>query len=102
LGRKKVPSEDLRTLLGQVCETLNISFEGPHRLHKSTKREMLEWIEVNWEIAGEGFTMVTANQRILPAPAIPPFRISDDWHQWQSKRDSLSIFLLIFKCISST
>jgi hypothetical protein len=39
---------------------------------------MLEWIEVNLDIIGEGCQIADANQRTLPAPAIPPFCILDD------------------------
>jgi hypothetical protein len=63
---------------------------------------MLEWIEVNWNRAGEGFPIVAPNKRTQPASAILPFRISDDWHQWQSKWDRLSIVLFIVKYIPST
>jgi hypothetical protein len=43
--RKTVPSEHLRVFIGQVCEQTRQDFNEPRRLSRSTKREMLEWIE---------------------------------------------------------
>jgi hypothetical protein len=44
-GRRTVPSEHLPVLIGQVCEQTGQDFDGSRRLSRSTKREMLEWIE---------------------------------------------------------
>jgi hypothetical protein len=43
-GRRTIPSEHLRVLIGQVCEQTRQDFDGPRRLSRSTKKEMLEWI----------------------------------------------------------
>jgi hypothetical protein len=48
-GRRMVPSEHVRVLIGQVCEQTRQDFDGPRRLSRSTKREMLEWIEGHWK-----------------------------------------------------
>jgi hypothetical protein len=42
-GRRRVPSEPLRVLIGQVCERTRQDFDGPRRLSRFTKREMFEW-----------------------------------------------------------
>jgi hypothetical protein len=44
-GRKRVPSEHMRVLTGQVCKQTHQDFDEPRRLSPSTKREMLKWIE---------------------------------------------------------
>jgi hypothetical protein len=67
LGRTRVLSEELRLVIEQVCEAATVSFEGPHRLNRSTKREMLDWISANWEELGQVVTSITANQRTLPS-----------------------------------
>jgi hypothetical protein len=77
-GRKKSLSEQLRILIGQVCETMDLPCSAPRKLSRSSKRDMLEWIEANWEVVGERFTIVAASQRTLPAPQIAPFRIRAD------------------------
>jgi hypothetical protein len=77
-GRKRILSHQLRILIGQVCEMLRLPFDAPRQLNRSTKREMLEWIEANWEIVGEGFGVVAVSQRTLPTPRIAPFRVKDD------------------------
>jgi hypothetical protein len=59
-GCRRVPSEHLRVLIGQVCERTRQDFDGPRRLIPSTKREMLEWIERHWEEIGPVFTFVAA------------------------------------------
>jgi hypothetical protein len=77
-GRKKVPSEDLRVLIGQVCEQTSQDSDGPRRLSRSTKREMLEWIEGHWEEIGPAFRFAAASQRRMSTPQLPPFRISEE------------------------
>jgi hypothetical protein len=77
-GRRRVPSEHLPVLIGQVYEQTRQDFDGPHRLSHSTKREMLEWIEGHWEEIGSPFTFVAAGQRRMSTPQVPPFRISDE------------------------
>jgi hypothetical protein len=77
-GRKMVLSEYLR-----VCEQIRQDFDGPRRLSRSTKREMLEWTEGHWEEIGLAFTFVAASQTRMSTPQLSPFRISDQWHQDQ-------------------
>jgi hypothetical protein len=51
-GRRRVPFEHLQVLIGQVCEQTRQDFDEPHRLSRSVKREMLEWIEGHWKEIG--------------------------------------------------
>jgi hypothetical protein len=44
-------------LIGQVCETIHLPFEGPGPLNQSTKNEIFDWIEANWEVVGEGLQL---------------------------------------------
>jgi hypothetical protein len=77
-GRRRVPSEHLRVLIGHVCEQTRQDFGGPRRLSRSIKREMLEWIEGHWEEIGPAFTFVAASERRMPTPQSPPFHISKE------------------------
>jgi hypothetical protein len=77
-GRRRVPSEHLRALIGQGCEQTRQDFDGPHRLSRSTKREMLKWIEGHWEEIVPAFTFVAASQRRMSTPQLPLFRISEE------------------------
>jgi hypothetical protein len=77
-GRRRVLSEHLRVFIGQVCEQTRQGFDGPRRLSRSSKREMVEWIEGHWEEIGHAFTFVVASQRRMSTPQLPPFRISEE------------------------
>jgi hypothetical protein len=66
LGRKGILTQDLRLFVKQVCHTANFPFDGPRALPRSTKREILCWIEDNWESLCVQFTAMTAIQRTLP------------------------------------
>jgi hypothetical protein len=65
LGRKRILAQDLRLLVEQTYHTANFPVDGPLALPQSTKKEMLSWIEDNWECLVEQFTTMTAIQRIL-------------------------------------
>jgi hypothetical protein len=64
--------------IGKVCEQTRQDFDGPRRLIRSTKREILEWIEGHWEESGPAFTFVDASQRRMSTQQFPPFRISEE------------------------
>jgi hypothetical protein len=44
-GRRRVPSEHLQVLTGQMCEQTRQNFDGPRQLSRSTKGKMPEWME---------------------------------------------------------
>jgi hypothetical protein len=77
-GRRRVPSEHLRVGIGQVCKQTRQNFDGPRRLGRVTKREMLEWIEGHWNEIDPAFTFIAASQRRMSTPQLPPFRISEE------------------------
>jgi hypothetical protein len=77
-GRRRVPSDYLRVVIGQVCEQTRQDFDGPCQLSRSTKREMFDWIEGHWEEIGPAFTCMAASQRKMSTPQLPPFRISEE------------------------
>jgi hypothetical protein len=52
----------LKLFVVQVCEAAGVPFEGQHALNRSTKREVREWIQENWDASGETFTTIAANQ----------------------------------------
>jgi hypothetical protein len=81
LGRKTISAQQLRRLVGQASEANLLHFDGRRRLNRCTKREILEWIEMRWETAGAPLAIVAANQRKLPIPSIPPFRVEIEEHQ---------------------
>jgi hypothetical protein len=87
-----VPSEHLRVFVGQVCEQTRQDCDGPCWLSRSTKREMLEWIEGHWEEIGPALTSVAASQRRMSTPQLPPFHISEEWHRDQSTIDKTPQF----------
>jgi hemerythrin len=64
--------------IGQVYEQTRQDFDGLHRLSRSTKREILEWIERHWEEIDPAFTFVVASQRRMSTPQLPLFRISEE------------------------
>jgi hypothetical protein len=47
LGRKRILAQDLLLLVEQACHTANFPFDGPHALPRSTKREIVRWIQDN-------------------------------------------------------
>jgi hypothetical protein len=63
LGRPRVVTDELKLLVTQVLEARRVSFEGPHALHRATKREVLDWIGEQWDVLGDTFTMIAVNQR---------------------------------------
>jgi hypothetical protein len=65
LWRKRILAQDLRLLVEQVYHIANFTFDRPRPFPHSTKREILGWIEDNWESLGEQFTAMTAVQRTL-------------------------------------
>jgi hypothetical protein len=62
LGRIRIFSENLKLLVLQVCDTTGVPSEGAHPFRRSTKREVLEWIEESWSTLGEAFATIAANQ----------------------------------------
>jgi hypothetical protein len=62
LGRNRILSWELKAIIEQVCQAAHVGFEGPHPLNRSTKRDLIQWIETNWPALGELFTSITANQ----------------------------------------
>jgi hypothetical protein len=72
-GRRRVSSEHLRLLIRQVGEQIRQDFNGPRRLSRFTKREMVQWIEGHWEEIGPMFAFVAASQRRMSTPQLPPF-----------------------------
>jgi hypothetical protein len=62
LGQSRVLSEELKLLVVQVYEAVDVPFEGVRALNRSTKREAFEWIGENWDALGETFTTIAANQ----------------------------------------
>jgi hypothetical protein len=71
LGRRRIVSWELKAIIEQVCEVEKVVFDGPHPLKRSTKRELVEWIELNWGGLGQTFTTITANQLTVPRPSYP-------------------------------
>jgi hypothetical protein len=81
LGRITIPAQQLRILVAQTCDANRLQFNGRRQLNRSTKKEILEWIEASWETIGNCLTLVVANQRRLPVPLMTSFRIDTDQHQ---------------------
>jgi hypothetical protein len=64
-GSVSVLWEDLKVLVGQVCEAADVPFEGAHALNRSTKRDVLEWIGQIWDAMSETFTIIAANEQTV-------------------------------------
>jgi hypothetical protein len=62
LGRNSILSWELKAIIQQVCQAAHVGFEGTHPLNRSTKRDLIQWVESNWPDLGELFTSITANQ----------------------------------------
>jgi hypothetical protein len=72
LGKKRLLSDELKVLIGQVCAAEHIPFQGPRPLNRSTKRQMLDWVSSNWDNIGQFMTSMAANQRVIPSRVEPP------------------------------
>jgi hypothetical protein len=71
----------VRRYLLSSCGLSLASIWSQLALIRSTKREILEWIETRWEKAGAPLAIVAANQQKLPIPSIPPQRVKIEEHQ---------------------
>jgi hypothetical protein len=54
---------------------LHLPFEASRSLNRSPKIEINQWIERNWDMVGEGFSLVVAGQKTVPPALMVPFRI---------------------------
>jgi hypothetical protein len=77
-GRRRVPSKHLRVIIEQMCEQTRQDFDGLRQLSRSTKREILEWIEGHWDEISLAFTFLAASQRRMSTPQLHPFHISEE------------------------
>jgi hypothetical protein len=72
LGRKRILSSELQAIIQEACETDHVEFDGTCPLRRSPKRDLLHWIEVNWDELGQLLTAIAANQNTLPMDVVQP------------------------------